>query len=188
MVDSYTGNGFAPIGSQGYGLDFNGNGRYDRGRDGVLVFDMNRDGRMDTSDVQSTNDLMKAAAGDFDFNKDGRVSMAERMRGAVLRHKFQQLDRNRDGRLSSQEIARGGGGVWMDSDRNGMIGRGEMNSVFNVPANGRFGPRERLDFVDPFRQNSHTSNNPQFPCYCPGSHNGGMGWSGNHNGNGMYRY
>lgn len=169
LGDSFTGGvrfgsggfmgGFSVQPNEGYGLDFNRNGRYDRGRDGVLVFDTNRDGKYDKKDVQQSNDLMQAASGNFDFNRDGKVSFAERIRGNVLRAKFQQMDTNRDGRLDTQEMARGGGRVWMDQNRDGQVNGGETSSVFNMPSNGRFGPTERLDFVDPTRQTSHTSNN-----------------------------
>jgi hypothetical protein len=159
--------------NEGYGLDFNRNGRYDRGQDGVLVFDTNRDGRYDQKDVQGSNDMMQAASGNFDFNRDGKVSMGERMRGAVLRAKFQKLDTNRDGRLDSHEIARGGGRVWMDQDRNGKVGPGETSSVFNIPANGRFGPTERLDFVDPMARTSHTSTNGMHGPFGGGGYPGG---------------
>lgn len=144
--------------NEGFGLDFNGNGRYDRGQDGVLTFDLNRDGKYDAKDARATNDMMKAATGNFDFNDDGKVSFAERIKGQALRQRFQQLDGNRDGRLDTNEMAQGGGRVWMDRDRDGRVDGGETHSVFNVPS-GRFGSPERLDFVDPFRQTSHTSGN-----------------------------
>lgn len=166
LQDSYTGgvsfgNGGGLLGglrpNEGFGLDFNRNGRYDRGRDGVLVFDTNRDGRYDQKDVQRTNDIMKAAGGNMDFNNDGKVSFGERIKGAVLKAKFRQMDMNRDGRLDSNEIAQGGGRVWMDQNRNGQVNLGETSSPFNVPSNGRFGPTERLDYASPF--SSHTSSN-----------------------------
>lgn len=193
LQDSHTGGariggggffgGFQVQPNEGYGLDFNRNGRYDRGRDGVLVFDTNRDGRYDRKDVQSTNDMMKASTGNFDFNNDGKIGFGERIKGSMLKRQFAQLDRNRDGRLTSDEISQGGGRVWMDQDRNGKVGFGETSSVYNVPANGRFGPTERLDYVDPFRQTSHTTDNPswQNPGFngggYPGCGCGGGGWN-----------
>lgn len=182
--------GFRP--NEGYGLDFNKNGRYDRGQDGVLVFDTNRDGKYDKKDVQRTNNMMQAATGNFDFNNDGRTSLGERLQGAAARKRFQQLDTNRDGRLSSEEISQGGGRVWMDQNRNGTISNGETHSVFNVPSNGRFGRSERLDFVDPFGQTSHTSTNGGYQPF-PGPYGGGGypgcgcgGGGGQHGGFGQY--
>lgn len=146
--------------TDGWAIDLNNNGRYDRGRDGVLVFDHNRDGRYDQNDVSNTNNMMKAARGDYDFNNDGRVSHFERIQGQMLRNRFNQLDRNRDGRLDTHEIQAGGGRVWVDNDRNGRIGCGELHSPYRIPGglcepNGR-----RLDYVDPRWGSGTSSNNP----------------------------
>ena len=145
--------------NNGFVIDLNNNGRYDRGRDGVLVFDTNRDGKYDQRDVSSTNDMMKAAAGNYDFNKDGRVSCCERRRGAFLRARYNQLDRNRDGKLSTWEISAGGGKVWVDKSRGGGISRDELHSPYKIP--GRFweGSR-RLDSVDPIFGSRTSRNRP----------------------------
>jgi hypothetical protein len=163
--------GFSWRPNEGYALDFNRNGRYDRGRDGVLVFDTNRDGRYDARDVQSTNNMMQAVKGNFDFNNDGRISLAERMQGQALRGQYARLDSNRDGVLSTHEIARGGGRVWVDQNRSGNIQGNELHSAYRLPNSQGWGPSQRLDFVDPFSQTSHTSSNwgwgPGRPCFHP---------------------
>jgi len=145
--------------NEGYAIDQNRNGRYDRGRDGVLVFDTNRDGRYDQRDVQSTNNMMQAVRGQYDFNNDGRVTMAERMQGNALRTQYGRMDSNRDGVLSTNEIQRGGGQVWVDQNRSGNIQGNELHSAYNMPNSNGWGPSQRLDFVNPFNQSSHTSNN-----------------------------
>lgn len=134
---------------KGFGIDLNRNGRFDRGRDGVLTFDMNRDGKYDQKDVQSTNNMMKAASGNYDFNGDGKVSWIERAMGKKYKMMYRKLDRDRDGRLSGAEISRGGGRVWVDRDRNGQIGRGETHSVFRIPSPRWGGGSLRLDSVGP---------------------------------------
>ena len=161
----------------GYVLDLNRNGRYDRGRDGVLAFDMNRDGRIDRNDINSTNNMMKAATGNYDLNGDGRTTLSERIQGRRLRGAYARLDRNRDGRLSSHEIAAGGGQVWIDHSRGGGVSRNELYSPFNLPNSRGFGPSQRLDYVDPFSRHSHTSNNNYFY---------GGGWGGCTGGHGSY--
>jgi hypothetical protein len=145
--------------NEGYALDQNRNGRYDRGRDGVLVFDLNRDGRYDQRDVQNTNNMMQAVRGQYDFNNDGRVTMAERMQGQALAGRYRQMDSNRDGVLSTHEIQAGGGGVWVDRNRNGHLSQNEVHSAYRMPNANGWGPSQRLDFVNPFNQSSHTSNN-----------------------------
>lgn len=159
----------------GYVLDTNRNGRYDRGRDGVLAFDMNRDGRIDRKDINNTNNMMKAATGNYDLNGDGRTSWIERIQGNALRGRYSQLDRNRDGRLDTHEIARGGGQVWVDHSRGGGVSRNELYSPYSLPNSRGFGPSQRLDYVDPFSRHSHTSNNFW-----------GGGWGGCHGGHGGY--
>lgn len=130
--------------TKGFGIDLNGNGRFDRGRDGVLAFDFDRDGRIEQKEVSGTNNMMKAASGNFDFNGDGRVDKKERFMGAVYQKKFGAMDRNRDGRLSAGEISAGGGRIWVDGNRDGRVGRGETHSPFQVP--GRFrGHNSRVD-------------------------------------------
>lgn len=156
---------FGPQNGNGYVLDFNKNGRYDRGRDGVLVFDTNRDGRYDQRDVSNTNDMMKAAAGNYDFNNDGCVSMQERMRGAFLRNRFAQLDRNGDGKLDTFEIAAGGGKVWVDKSRGGGISNDELHSPYNIPGRWFGEGSRRLDSVDPIWGSNTSSNRPWWsPC------------------------
>ena len=207
LPGSYTGNsgwlggGLLTQFSQdkGYALDYNSNGRYDRGNDGVLVFDLNGDGKYNKKDVRQTNRMMEAAAGDFDFNNDGKVSFGEKIRGAGFRAKYQQLDANRDGRLSTQEMSSAGGRVWMDKDRDGKVDSGERHSVYNVPS-GNWGQSQRLDYVDPMSRSSHSSPSfgiwgggggggccPMQPYYSPmggglspfggGGYPGGMGYA-----------
>ena len=144
---------------QGYVIDTNRNGRYDKGRDGVLAFDMNGDGRIDRRDVNRTNDMMQAATGNFDLNGDGRVNRSEYFNGRRLQNQYRRMDRNRDGILSAHEMHRAGGKVWVDSSRGGGVGRNELHSVFNMPSGNRWGGSVRLDAVNPFQQASHTSNN-----------------------------
>ena len=159
----------------GYVLDFNRNGRYDKGRDGVLAFDMNRDGRIDRKDINNTNNMMKAASGNYDLNGDGRTSWIERIQGNALRGQYSRLDRNRDGRLSTHEIAAGGGKVWIGQSRGGGVSRNELHSPYRLPNSRGFGPSQRLDYVDPFSRHSHTSNNFW-----------GGGWGCCHGGHGHY--
>lgn len=149
--------GFNP--NEGYAIDQNRNGRYDRGQDGVLVFDTNRDGRYNKNDVQATNNMMQAVKGNYDFNNDGKTSFAERIQGSILRARYQQYDTNRDGVLSTAEIQRAGGKVWVDQNRSGNIQGRELYSPYHMPNSNGWGPSQRLDFVNPYNNTSHTSNN-----------------------------
>ena len=174
---------FCPRASKGHVIDLNNNGRYDQGRDGVLVFDHNRDGKYDQNDVENTNKMMKAASGNYDFDGDGRVSCHERRLGRHYSKRFRQLDRNRDGRLDTREISAGGGKVWVDHRRDGKIGCGELHSPYRIPG-GFFEPNgRRLDYVDPIWGSGTSTNSPwwQRPrcgCLRPQIFFGGGGYGG----------
>jgi len=166
-------------GTSGYGLNLNQQPGHQRGQDGVLVFDSNKDGKFTSAEVQRSNDLMKAATGNYDFNNDGRVDFMERIRGNSLRKQYTKMDTNRDGRLDANEINSAGGRVWIDSSRDGKISNNETHSVYNVPGQDRWGNHgsQRLDFVDPFSRTSHTS--PNRPWYGGGYPSGcGCGFGG----------
>ena len=62
---------------RGYGLDLNNNGRYDRGQDGVLAFDFNRDGRLDKKELTKSREMLRAFGGNCDLNGDGNVDGAD---------------------------------------------------------------------------------------------------------------
>jgi hypothetical protein len=143
---------FSPLNTNGYGLELNRCAGHQQGRDGVLVFDFNRDGKYSQHEVQSTNDMLKAASGSNDLNGDGRVTKKEKKRAKKLRKLYtRQFDTNRDGRLDTTELARGGAGVWIDRNRDGVASQYETHSVFNVPSRDAFGryTTQRIDSVNP---------------------------------------
>lgn len=191
-TDVYTGGGnhfwrerghfWGNQGTSGYGLNLNQQPGHQRGQDGVLVFDMNKDGKYDKKDVQNSNDLMKAAGGNYDFNNDGRTDFLERIRGSALRQQYNRMDTNRDGRLDTNELANAGGKVWVDHSRGGGVSQNELYSPYSIPGQDAWGRQgsQRLDFVDPWRQQSHTS--PNYPNW------GGGGWGGGGCGCGAYNY
>lgn len=147
-------------GTNGYGINLNQRPGHQRGQDGALVFPDSR-GRYNRKAVQDSNDMMKAARGNFDFNNDGRTDLFERIRGRGLSNKYSKLDSNRDGKLSAHEISRGGGKVWVDRNRNGRVSGHELHSPYRVPTNDQWGRRgtSRLDFVDPHSRTAHTTPN-----------------------------
>ncbi len=170
---------FTGHGTRGYGINLNQRPGHQRGQDGVLVFDMNKDGKYDKRDVQNSNDLMKSATGNFDFNRDGRVDRAERIRGNRLRNQYRQMA-GRDGVLQTHEMSRAGGRVWIDSSKGGGVGRNELHSVYSVPSRDAYGNRttQRLDSVNPFSGTSRTTSNRSYwggPRPWGGGYGGGWG-------------
>jgi hypothetical protein len=134
--------------TNGYAIDLNNNGRYDRGKDGVLAMDLNRDGRITPQEIEESRARLNAMGGNYDVNGDGRTTVCERMQGERYRCEMQKYDTNRDGRLDANEYANAGGRVLVDQNRDGKFQPWENHSPFNFPTPG-FG-RGRLNFVDPF--------------------------------------
>ncbi len=141
-------------GTQGYAVDVNGNGRYDRGVDGVLVLDYNGDGKFDDAEVNATGFMMRSMTGNYDFNNDGKVSAEEARAGQHHRAHFAQLDLNRDGRLSNEELSRGNFGVWQDTNGDGQVSTYEKFSVSSISVPKGVG---RVDGVDPYHGRGQVS-------------------------------
>lgn len=157
---------FGPRDVKGFGVDLNGNGRYDRGSDGVIGFDFNRNGKVDRKEIERSREMLRAFGGSNDLNGDGKTNICEKMKAKSYRKRMQKMDTNRDGRLSTHELAAGGGKVLVDHDRNGRFSRNETYSPFNIPTPG-FG-RGRLDFVDPGFNHSQVHHGwswSQPPCF-----------------------
>lgn len=121
-----------PQRGSGYIYDHNLNGRYNAGNDSVLLYDMNGNGKLGRRDVHRTNNMMKAAVNNFDFNGDGLVSLGETRRGARLRDRFASYDANNDGRLGLDEVNRSGGRLWVDYNRDGRVQRRETNNIVSI--------------------------------------------------------
>ena len=165
---------------RGYGIDLNGDGRFDQKQDGILSFDFNRDGNMDDREIETSNRMLKAFGGNFDANGDGRVGWGEFFEGVRNYQYMSQMDRDRDGVLSQWELKQGGAKVWIDKNGDGRVNRktvffglpetndGELHQLFDLPG----GPSGRLslNFLDPYRGISWFRPDPQirpFPLPLP---------------------
>lgn len=133
---------------EGYGVDMNRNGSYDRGRDGVLAFDLNHDGQIDDKEVQGSNERLKAFGGNYDLNGDGKVNLCERIKASQYQQQMQGMDANRDGKFSTSEISNNGGRVCIDRNRDGQFdAQTEQYSPYSFPTAG--GRRSEIGYVDP---------------------------------------
>jgi len=156
--------------TNGYALDTNGDGRYTRGKDGVLAMDLNRDGRVTPQEIEGSRERLQAMGGNYDFNHDGRTTVCERMKGSSYQREMSRYDTNHDGRLNAGEFANAGGRVLVDSNRDGKFQPWEQHSPFNFPTGG-FG-QGRLNYVDPFCNTNSVNHqagpwgpSPWGPCY-----------------------
>lgn len=149
MADTSVGDGkfmFKPD-TKGYAINLSGSGTYTRGQDGILAFDINRDGQIDKQEIAESNQRLKAFNHNYDLNRDGKVSLGERFTGGQYMMEMRKLDGDGDGRLSASEIAKGGGRVLVDRNQDGQFRPCEQYSPFSVPVPG-FG-RGSIDYVDP---------------------------------------
>jgi hypothetical protein len=145
--------------AQGYGIDLNGNGRYDRGQDGILAFDYNKDGKFDNKEIGRSREMMRALSGSNDVNGDGKVGCMEKMKAKSLRNQARKMGirQDRNGGINKYSLSRAGGRVLIDRNRDGRFTGSEARgfSPFALPTNG-FGPSQ-LDYVNPRAGYSSTS-------------------------------
>ena len=95
------------VGPRGFGVDLDGDGKIDSKNDGFLAFP-NKEGKYD---VKHANNLLKAFAGDSDFDNDGKVSEDEKARGEKLKARGQEMDLDKDGVLGAWELQKAGAAV-----------------------------------------------------------------------------
>lgn len=160
MPDSQVGRGGWLFQDKGYAVDQNGNGRYDRGKDAVIAFDLNRDGKVDTHEMEESNQRLKAFGGNYDMNGDGKVNFCERIKGHSYQCQMQGMDHDRDGRLNTHELAQGGGRVMVDQSRDGHFQPWEQYSPYRFPTPG-FGTGS-IGYVDPRFNHTQVNQQPHF--------------------------
>jgi hypothetical protein len=127
---------------RGFGMDLNGDGKFDSKKDGFLSFDLNRDGQHTDQEIQQSRNLLKAFSGNFDTNADGRLDYNEFFQGYSNYFQARSMDLDRDGVLSNWELQRAGGSV-VKERQNGPRRPGQTNwrsiSLDNLPGGRRLG-------------------------------------------------
>ncbi len=125
---------------QGYALDFNNNGTFDR-NDGVLAFDTNKDGKMTGREIEESRAMLKVFSGDNDLNGDGKVGGLEGMVAQKMREKFgEKYDLDGNGQLGQNELMQGGARVLSDTNGDGRFSQNEVYTANNIQVNTPFGP------------------------------------------------
>lgn len=139
---------------RGFGMDLNGDGKFDSKNDGFLTFDFNRDGKNTDQEIQQSRNLLKAFSGDFDSNADGRTDINEFFQGYSNYFQARSMDLDRDGVLSNWELQRAGGNVVTrdKSRRPGSTGW-KSHNLNHLPG-GR-----RLDQLNPWNGSYTSSSN-----------------------------
>lgn len=115
---------------KGFGIDLNNDGRYNKETDGLLAFDLDGDGKYTSTDVETTQQYLRAMAGEEDLNGDGQVSFKERSDAHNMMKHFGSADLDQDGVLQGWEIAElGGMVVRLGTDEEGN----PTSSIQNLP-------------------------------------------------------
>lgn len=112
---------FAPGGPQwiqGLGVDLNGDGRFEHGKDGQLALDIDGDGKYTRSDIQDTLDMLRLFSGaGADVQGPGGFNQPHQAKLLLLQARGKQADLNQDGVLSHWELARMGGKVLVNDGK-----------------------------------------------------------------------
>lgn len=122
---------------RGYGLDLDSNGRFDRGRDGVLAFDFDKNGSVSSNEVRDSRAALDAFSGNQDGNGDGNVTSEEAAQSQRLAGLVAKFDANGDGKLNNAELKA--------ADAKVLIGDA-TKGIDELPVDGRNG---RLAQIDP---------------------------------------
>ena len=103
---------------QGLGVDLNGDGKFEHGKDGHLALDLNGDGVYTREDVRDTLQMLKIFSGETGKEAGvvgGGFNQADQAKLLLLQARGKQADLNKDGVLSSWELTRMGGRAVVDS-------------------------------------------------------------------------
>lgn len=118
---------------KGLGIDLDGNGKFEAGKDGHLALDLDGNGIYDQNDVRDTKRMLELFSGKSNDSKGtatgfGGFNQAAQAKDLMLQARGKQIDLNQDGVLSSWELARMGGRA---------LGKGKANSpAFQRPLPG----------------------------------------------------
>lgn len=102
----------------GFMVDLDGNGRMQHGRDGVLAFDLNQDGRVSQKEIRKSKSQMEHLTGthkDLKSKSPCKKAKAEKYRKKLIK----RYDVNRDGKVSNYEMKLKGGQMLVDTNLNG---------------------------------------------------------------------
>ena len=127
----------------GFGVDLDGNGRFEQGKDGILAFDFDGNGSLSQQEIDRSRRVLKTF-GDPNFGQQqiGDLS-AEQVEDGILRA---HLDRNGDNKLDRAELKAARAKLWVDRDGDGLGDNGELFNSENF--RDRFGRLRELVEVD----------------------------------------
>jgi hypothetical protein len=162
------------IHQKGYGVDLDGDGQFQGNKDGILAFDVNRDGRIDDKEITESQRRLKlltegpkkgnGIGGMVQYAKDS----AER--AALLK----QYDKDGDGKLNNYELQSAGAKMLVDRNSDGQFTGDEAQNINNIRTrSGRFSLNE-LNLGTRLGGGPASSSVSRRPSFC----GGGGGWGG----------
>ena len=111
------------IKNHGFGVDLDGDGQFQGNRDGVLAFDINKDGKVDQMEVNESNRRLKLLMSNEPIKHQngilkGTTDLKAEAERAELR---KQYDKDGDGKLNAYELQVAGGKMLVDSNQDGKF-------------------------------------------------------------------
>ena len=114
---------------RGFGFDMDNDNSFTQGRDGILVIDFSKNGKIDAGDVERTQNALSSLNGDNSFLRFASYSAANLEGYQRLRQEGKDLDRDGNGTLSKLELQRAGARVWVDRNRDGKMTDNELSAL-----------------------------------------------------------
>ena len=115
---------------KGYGIDLDGDGKFDGSKDGILAFDINGDGRIDAGEIAESQRRLKLLTESPRRFHHGDKEAAKRE--AERRQLLRQYDKNNDGHLDASELHAAGGKILVDSNKDGVFSANEAQGFFRI--------------------------------------------------------
>jgi len=151
-VYQFWGNG-TKVGQQnGYGIDLDQDGKYTKGKDGIIAFDKNKDGNIDFGEIEESKNILKVMGGDFDLNGDGKLGFSEMMNSFKYMMQGFKMDKNHDGRLSQNELKAANAKVFIDKNKDGQVDKGELRDPGNLNGTRNLygSSKDSISYIDPW--------------------------------------
>lgn len=120
------------LATKGYGVDLDGDGKFQGDRDGVLAFDINKDGRIDQKEIAESRRRLKLITEGPRNGKGILQGLPDPKESRERAQLMKQYDRDGDGKLNQYELRAAGAKMMVDSNGDGKFASNEAQDIRNV--------------------------------------------------------